>query len=409
MKSGAADLQIERGDDVSFKLVPSGLRASRAKLDTVWGALAEMRAEAFVTDAVAEPLVATPRVKITMTPIAKGRVAGVIRVGDVCPGNADDVVVVRDAPTRLTACAPKGILSGLATTEAELEDTHLFAAHEDEIAELRIETLAPPVSALELARKESGWREKAPAERDLSARTRTAPSALVRAIARAEGADPRKSDEPFEAKVRVTVRRAEGGVAEVVELGAPDAAGDVIVRRAFDGARLHVAVAVARRLVPRAVALRGREVWAPRIEGAPVSAIEARCDGVEEQVTHDGDGWTMELPKGFAVDNASVLDLIDAVTRARVESWVADADDGHFGFAPPRASSRSRSPTDGGERVARVELGRAGEGGVYARTSDSPGDLRRPRGASRARARLARGPPRLRPRQRRRRDPRARR
>ena len=372
VKSGAADLQIERGDDVSFRFVPSGLRASRGKLDAIWGALGQMRAEGFVGDAVAEPLVASPRATIRMTPIAKTSVPGVIRVGDACPGNADDVVVVRDAPTRLTACAPKGILSGLATTEADLIDTHLFAAHDDEIAELRIETLTPPVSALELARKESGWREKAPAERDLMGEDADAAGALVRAIATAEGADPRKSDEPFEAKGRVTVRRAEGGVAEVIELGAPDAAGDVTVRRAFDGARLHVAATVARKLTPRAVALRGPEVWAPRIEGVPVASIETQCDGVEQEVTRDGDAWSMTVPKGFAVDNASVLGLVDAVTRAKAESWVADADDGHFGFAPSPCFVAFTLRAEAGERIVRIELGRPGEGGVYARTNDSP-------------------------------------
>ncbi|MGO9711167.1 MAG: DUF4340 domain-containing protein [Polyangiaceae bacterium] len=372
---GGADLRIERADDVSFKLVPSGLRASRGRLDAIWGALGEMRAEAFVSDAVAGPLVANPSATITMTPLAKSAVPGVIRVGEPCPGNGEDVVVVRDAPTRLSACAPRGILTGLGTTEADLIDANLFAAHADEVAELRIETLgAGPAAALELARKEGGWREKAPVERDLMGEDADAAAALVAAIATAEGGDPRKSDEPFVAKGRVTLRRADGGVAEAVELGASDAEGGVTVRRAFDGARLRVSAAVARKLTPRAVALRGHEVWAPRIEGVPIGSIETRCDGVEQKVTHDHDGetWTMLAPKGFTVDNTSVLDLVDTVTRAKVDSWSADADDGHFGFAAPGCFVALTLQIDGGERVARIELGSSGEGGVYARTNDSP-------------------------------------
>ncbi len=186
------------------------------------------------------------------------------------------------------------------------------------------------------------------------------------ALAGAEGAGPRKSDEPFEAKWRVTVRRTEvgraGEVTEVVEIGAPDASGDVVVRRALDGARLHVAAAVARKLVPRAVALRGAEVWAPAIEGVPVAPMETRCDGVAQVVVHDGDAWTMRTPAGFAADNASILELIDAVTRARAESWVADADDGHFGF----------------------------EGAPCSVALDAPRGRRRARGAHRARARRRR-------------------
>src|SRR5207244_3720710 len=127
--------------------------------------------------------------------------------------------------------------------------------------------LEPNGAPFELARRESGWRERAPVERDLTGEEGEAASALVRAIARSEGADPTKRDAPFDAKGRVTVHRAAGGVVEVVDIGAPDANGDVTVRRAFDGARLRVAAAVARKLAPRATALRGRDVWTPRIEG----------------------------------------------------------------------------------------------------------------------------------------------
>jgi hypothetical protein len=376
VKSATGAVAIERADDVSFKLAPSGLRASRSKLDVLWGALAEARAEAFLPDAVADGLVASPRVSITMTPKG-GRTPGLLRVGDACPGNADDVAVVRDAPTRLSACAPKGILAGLGMTEAELVDTHLFAAHDDEVAELRIESLAPPArgGAIELARKENGWRERSPAERDLTGEAAEAAASLVTLVAGAEGSSPRASgkEEPFAAVGRVTLRRADGDTAEVVELGPPDAAGDVPVRRLFDGARLRVAAAVARNLTPRAVAFRGREPWTPRIEGAPVASIETRCEGLAQRATHDGDSWTMRTPAGFGVDNATVLGVIDAVTRARVESWAADVDDGHFGFGAPPCFIALTLRLDGGDRVARIELGSDGEGGIYARTADDPG------------------------------------
>ena len=374
VKSDAGAVVITRVDDVSFTLA-SGLRASRSKLDTVWSALAEMRAEAFVSDAVAEPLVATPRVTITMTPKDATRAAGVLRVGGACPGNDADVVVTRDAPTKLAACAPKAIVDGLATSDAALVDARLFAAHDDEIAELRIERLPAhgPSAAIELARKESAWREKAPVERDLSGEDAEAASALVAAIARTEGIDPRKSDGPFDAKARVTIHRADNDVTEVIDVGAPDANGDVVVRRAFDGARLHVAAAFARKLVPSAIALRGKELWSPRIEGAPVVAIETHCEGVDQRVTHDGDAWAMRAPAGYGVDNAAVLDAIDAVTRVRAESWVADADDGRMGLSGQTPCVIALEVAgDAGTRTVRVEFGREGEGGVYARTSDAP-------------------------------------
>jgi hypothetical protein len=374
VKSDAGTVTIARVDDVSFTLA-NGLRASRSKLDRVWGALAEMRAEAFVSDAVAAPLVASPRVTVTMTPKDGARAAGVLRVGGACPGNDADLVVTRDAPTKLAACAPKGVLEGLTTSDPALVDTRLFAAHDDEIAELRIEALPLRGSsaAIELARKESAWREKAPVESDLSGEDAEAASALVAAIARTEGIDPQKSDAPFTAAARVTIHRADNDVVEVIDVGAPDANGDVVVRRAFDGARLHVAAAFARKLVPSAIALRGKELWSPRIEGAPVTAIETHCDGVDQRATHDGDVWTMRAPAGYGVDNATVLDAIDTVTRARVESWVADSDDGHFGLGGQASCTIALDVAgDAGTRAMRIELGREGEGGVYARTSDAP-------------------------------------
>ena len=361
---------ITRADDVSFKLA-SGLRASRDKLDGVWGALAEMRAESFLPDSVAAAHVARPRVTVTMTPKDGARPAGVLRVGDGCPGAEADVVVVRDTPTRLAACAPKGILEGLGATAASLADTHLFAAHGDEVAELRIETL--PVGkgpAIELARKESAWREKAPVERDLSGEDADAASALVTEVARAEGSGPQKSDAPFEARTRVTVHRADGDTTEVIEVSAPDASGDAVVRRAFDGALLHVPAAVARKLVPSGVALRGKEAWATAIEGAPVVAVETHCDGVDQRVVRDGAAWTLRSPAGYAPDNAGILDAISAAARLRVESWAADVDDGHFGFGA--CSIALELAGDAGSRVARIDLGSDGESGVYARTSDAP-------------------------------------
>ncbi len=373
VKSDAGTVTLTRVDDVSF-LLASGLRASRTKLDGVWSALAEMRSEAFLSDAEGDSRVETPRVTVTMTPKDASRVPGVLRVGGACPGHDEDVVVVREAPTKLAACAPKGVVDGLTTRDDALVDTHLFAAHDDEVAELRIESLPPrPGGALELARKENAWRQRAPVERDLSGEDAEAASALVTAIARSEGEAPRKSDAPFDAKGRVTIHRADNDVVEVLDVGGPDVSGGALVRRAFDGAWLHVDAAVARKLMPRGVALRGKELWSPRIEGAPVTAVETHCDGVDQRATHDGDRWTMRAPAGYAVDDATVLDVIDSVARARAEAWVADADDGRFGLGGDHACTLALEVTgDGGSRRAQIELGQEGEGGVYARTSDGP-------------------------------------
>jgi hypothetical protein len=366
VKTESASFVIDRADDVSFKLAPSGLRASRSKLDQVWSAFVEMRAESFLPDAKGEALTATPKATVTMTPASPSMPRGEIRLGGECEN--EGVVAMRTAPTKLATCVPRGALAGLAVSDAALVDTRLFAAHDDEIAELRIEALGAGGAAIELARKESGWHERAPVDRDLAGDEAEAASALVSAVAAAEGADPAKSDAPFEAKGRVTVHRADKDAVEVVEISAPDAQGDVVARRTFDGARLHVGAAVARKLMPRGVALRGREVWTPRIEGAPARAIESKCGDVDQRVEKQGDRWVMVKPAGFGADNAAVVDAVDAVERARADAWVADADDGHFGLGA--CTVAVTFGVEGGERTARIDLGREGEGGVYARTAD---------------------------------------
>jgi hypothetical protein len=384
VKRPDATLALARKDDVSFLLQPSGIRASREKLDDVWGALGEMRAEGFLTDDAVSGLVQRPQATVTLIPSAKDRTPGILVVGAPCPGKPVDVAVLRQTPTRLAVCAPKGILTGLGTTEADLEDRHLFAAHDDEVASLRIESLGQGPS-LEIARKEGGWKELAPASRDLDGDENDAARALVADMIHAEGSAPEKNDDPFEARTKVTIRRAEGDVAEVVEVGAPDASGDVVVRRMDDHARLRVGAAVARRLAPRVVALRGKDVWSPPIERSAVTAIETRCEGiapvspVAQRVVREGDSWKVQVPAGFAPDNASILDLIDAVARVRADSWIADADDGHLGFAAP-CSIALTLRADGGTRVARIEVGGDGEGGEYTRTSDSPAVFVAPRG-----------------------------
>ena len=126
--------------------------------------------------------------------------------------------------------------------------------------------------------------------------------------------------------------------------------------------------------------LRGKDVWSPPIEGVPVTAIETRCEGVAQRVVRDGDAWKMQMPAALAPDNASILDLIDAVTRVRADAWAADADDGHLGFTAAPCSIALTLRVDGGTRVAKIEVGGDGEGGQYVRTSDSPAVFVAPKG-----------------------------
>jgi hypothetical protein len=170
-------------DDRRFVVKDTGLRASRDRLDRVWRAFAEMRAEAFLSDADADKALGTPELTITMTP-KDGRPAGVLVVGGACPGHGDDVVVVRRAPARAAACAPKGVAEALSVSQHSLVDTRLFSLHDDEIEAVRIEA-SPTGAVLDLARKGNGWHERAPADRDLPSGEAEAALALVSSLTRA--------------------------------------------------------------------------------------------------------------------------------------------------------------------------------------------------------------------------------
>ena len=373
VKGRHTEFSIERMDATSFRLGAGGLRASRDKLDDVWRAFAEMRAEHFVTEAEADAAVAAPVFTIAMTPKDATRPRGEILVGGACPGQPESVVVVRTAPTRLAACAPKGILQGLSATRDSLLDRRLFAAHDDEVAEVRLEA-SPSGASIDLARKGSGWHQRAPRDRDLAGDEVDAAGTLTSGLARAEGEVLGKETAGnlgASLRGRATLSRGQGQDDEVVELSVA-AEGGAYVRRAADGAILRVSHDVARKLVPRSTALHGHQVWMPSIEGAPVSTISTQCHGTTQEMTRVGGVWSLRITAPgiarntpFEPDVAGTLDLTDAVTRAKTEAWIADEDDGTFGFDRESCSVTLSVLEDGGARTVGFVFGAEGEGGTY--------------------------------------------
>lgn len=353
------DLRVERTGDLTFKVGDAGLRASREGLDKLWSAFAEMRAESF-TDA----RVHAPDVTITMTP-KDGKPRGTLLVGGACPGHPDDLVVVRTEPTKLDACAPRGILDGLAMTASDLVDARLFFAHEDEVEEIAISS-ADGANKIELARKGSGWHARAPFDRDLAGDEVDAANALVGSVIRARGTNVAKvsPSEPFSLRARVRVHGGEMPGDEIIELG-EGANHAFVAHRLADDARLDVAPEIARKLQPSKVALKGRDVISPPLDARDVSAIALRC-GTAQDLARDGNAWKMSAPSGYSADQAGALDLVDQIARLRADVWIADADDGSFGVSTSNCTvtlvAKSRS--------VKVVLGREGEGGVYAMVQD---------------------------------------
>ena len=135
------------------------------------------------------------------------------------------MVVVRLEPTRASACAARSLADALGVTAESLVDEGPFAAHADEIEELRIEPVSPGGPHVDLARRGNGWHERSPEERDLDSDEVDSANGLVTALAGARALDARRAEpgERLAARERTTIVRTGGATTEVIEVAAPDA------------------------------------------------------------------------------------------------------------------------------------------------------------------------------------------
>jgi hypothetical protein len=366
----AGGFVLTRLDERAFKIEGANVLASRSAVERMWNALAEMRAEAFPRDADVDRLTAQPVLTLTLTPKDGKSPPAEIVIGEACPGHPADVVVLRKAPTRIAACAPKDIVTALLVSAPALVEQHAFTWRMDEIEELRLERLdgadagAAP-AAIEIARKGTTFHERAPADRDLSAEEAEAATELLTRLTTAEVETVRPGGTPFSAIARARLHAGEHD--QIVEVGAVDARGHATVRRVLDDARLDASPVLVRLLLPRETSLRTHAI----VEGETRRAtrVVLRC-GVPQELVDRGEGFRLVTPKGFEADSG-IGQLVDAILRGRVDPWVADVDDGTFGFTRDGchvviAFEDERAPLT-------VWFGAEGEGGVYGRVDTRPG------------------------------------
>jgi hypothetical protein len=383
VKHPGGGFSVERSDERSFKVQGLGVLASRVALDKVWGALAEMRAEAFPKDADADRLTAKPVLTILMTP-KDGKPPGELVIGDACPGHPNDVVVLRKQPTRVAACAPKGAMDALlAMTPDALVDKRVISFRHDEVEELRLERLdmreadaaTKDQRVFEIARRGTGFHEREPVDRELTSEETDAANDLLTRIEHDEASAVHTGGAPFVAVARARVRS--GDHDETVEIGpahvdehAPDASSTrVVVRRVRDDARLTVSPALARRLVPRATTARARAIVN---EARRVTRAVLRC-GTPQDLVDEGSGLRLVEPAGYETDGA-ITQLVDGFLRGKALAWVADADDGTFGLRGGKEEDQCRVVLafEDGNAPLTVRFGAEGEGGVYATIEGRP-------------------------------------
>jgi len=353
----------------------NGLRASRAAVDRLFAALAEVRAERFLDDAQANEAIGKPDVTIVLVPRDASRPRVELLVGEACPGDADGVAVVRVQPERRSACAAKGPVLTLREPPEGLVDRSPIFAHADEIEDLRMEPMEGDGQRLDVARRGTGWHERFPEDRDLSSDEADAANALARAISNARALDARlDAAQRFTARSRVTVVRAGTGTTEVVELASPGSDGAALARRLDDGAILLLSAPVARRFEPHPIALQPPAIWQPPFDAAAVVAIDDSCGRTSWRLEMRDGVWKARAPAGKLGDATAVNDLVATFAHARAQSWVTEGDDGSFGLsgAGSCAVAFTLATDEGGARRVGLVLGSAGEGGVYGRTLDGP-------------------------------------
>jgi len=367
--------------DASFRLDgPGGLRAARGAMDRLFGALADARADRFVDDGEADRVAAAPTLTVTLSSSADApRVT--LLLGGPCPGDPHDVVAVRTEPTRLGACVAARVADALDVAAETLVDRAPFFARADEMEEIRLETVAgSPAERVDIARRGSGWHERSPEDRDLGMDEVDSANALTLTLASARGNAARLpgAGESFVARWRATVHRTGGSAPEVVEVAAPDPERGLLLRRADDGAILPAEPALARALEPHRVLLRSLAEARVPVDPSAVVAIDDTCTSTPERLELAGASWKARGPAAFEVDAVAVSDLLGALSRARADAWVAEGDDGTFGFTAPGACAVTLTvggDSDGAPRQVGMVFGALIDGGSRDVNAHLAGDV----------------------------------
>jgi hypothetical protein len=357
-------LSLARVDEIAWKLVSSGLRASRDGMDRLWGPLGDARAASFLSDADAEKALGPSPIRVVLTPRNLNKPKGELAFGGPCPSHPDDIVVLRTAPTREGACVGKGVLTALTLGEDALVDRRLFVSRQDEVAEIRFEAL--PGLVVDLARREKGWHERKPTDRDLSGSEVDVMNELVTKLVRGEATSVTQATAEWQPRARVTIHRGGTGAEEVVDLGPTND----LVRRHVDGAILHVPEDLGRRLWPSEIAFRSRAVFPNGIDVGAATELRTACDEVHQVVTHEAGAWKMREPVSATADTLTSTDTAALIRNAQAESWVADADDGSFGLGKSTCKMGVTVPLEGGTQTFTLTFGKETDGGFYAKASN---------------------------------------
>jgi hypothetical protein len=192
-----------------------------------------------------------------------------------------------------------------------------------------------------------------------------APGELVHgADLKALGLDP-----PEGRVVVTTIGEHDKAVEETLLLGrtAPD--GTLPVRRADDGAVLSLGRDAARAFSVDATLLKSLKIFdftLSELEELELSSPE------HQLLRRTPKGLELAAPRGFEHDGSLATDAVLAFGSLTALRFVADTDDGSFGFEKPALTARARYDADGGTGEGRLVVGRPTPGGYFAKRVGDP-------------------------------------
>lgn len=430
VQSSQGTVRLERSERASgagFHVVSEhqSARVSAVAFERLLQALADVRASRFVDTAKADSLLrgATDAVQVTLW--SKDGSVSEVRIGGVCPSAATNrdkptsaetplptapllVVALRTKPVPIAACVPATVLQLMPTHQHMFVDRRVFDVGADAIEQI---TIKRDKRVLEMARMGAGWHVRKPVDEQLDGDD---VDGYLRALVGLQGALAQPGESNADSSVDVAELSKQFPSNSTLDLP-PELLKDMtvvavqavssdsatlhsrvvyvrgpvqtpqglrlLVRRADDDALLFVDTASESLFEPSLQLLRPLtllDVNSQKIQGFLFTWSNSEGGARErEQLWLQRRNADFELlqPKGFPVDSALAADMFDTVARLRAERWVADRDDGSFGFENSDSSLRLWWEDKEQKRDRRMLLGDRCAGGVqgrYAKWEDEP-------------------------------------
>jgi Domain of unknown function (DUF4340) len=368
--SPTLNVALRRTTGTSFVVEGGGKAlADRETVRSLFFQLGRLTATEFLSAADAEAALGPERARFVLE-TKESKIPVAFDAGGSCPSDPSQLVIVRRSPDAQSGCAPRELEATLKLNASDFPDRHPFSLHADEVEELDI---AGGSRKFALVRKGTGFvlHENAETQVELEAGNQR-----IQALLDAQG-EPVENAKLSELRLQpalstVTLRssaaRDADVVQQVVRVGNTSPSGELFVYREQDGVVLRVPHEHA-----RAFALDSTLLYARKLtEFGPSSFVSAQIDqnGRKQLLRREGPALHLDLPKGFEPDGVLSSDLIQALGALTAERFVADKDDGTFGFAHSPLSVRFAFKKDDGTQTRILRFGSETALGVFATLDD---------------------------------------